>query len=192
MTKENGTRMKAANENRRLRPSVMDRDEFVGLFGSVFEHSPWVAERAFAAGLSDANDVLAGLHSALYDVVIDAGRETQLELLRAHPELAGRLSAQGGLTQDSSTEQAGAGLDDCTAEELAAFRELNASYRLKFGFPFIIAVRGMKPGDILAAFRKRIANDAETEFAEALKQVGRIARLRLEALFAQDRPDGQP
>lgn len=177
-------RPEPANENRRLRPSTMDRDEFVAIFGGVFEHSPWVAERAFARGLTDAVDGIAGLHAALYDVVADAGHDAQLDLLRAHPDLAGRLAVKGELTQASSTEQASAGLDRCTPEEFAAFQELNAAYIGKFAFPFILAVRGMRREDILAVFRRRLENDAKAEFAEALKQVGRIALLRLEALFA--------
>lgn len=178
--------MEAANENRRLRPSAMDREAFVAAFGGIFEHSPWVAERVFEAGLTDAADSVVGLHAAMYDEVEAADRDRKLALLRAHPDLAGRLAVSGGLTAASSSEQASAGLDRCTREEFEAFQKLNAAYTGKFGFPFIIAVRGMNRADILAAFRKRVDNDPETEFAEALRQVGRIARLRLEALFAEN------
>lgn len=178
--------MEAANENRRIVPSAMDRDRFVETFGGIYEHSPWIAEGVFAAGLTDAVDTIAGLHAAMSEVVANADRDTQLALLRAHPDLAGRLAVSGGLTEASAGEQASAGLDACTPEEFAEFRKLNDAYTGKFGFPFIVAVRGMSREQILAAFRERVENDADTEFAEALRQVGRIALLRLEALFAEN------
>ena len=175
--------LEAANENRRLRPSDMDRDAFVETFGGVYEHSPWIAERVHADGLTSAHDTVAGLHGALRDAVDAAGAEKQLDLLMAHPDLAGRLAKQGELTASSSSEQASAGLDQCTPEEYEEFRSLNDRYREKFGFPYILAVRGMDRQDILENFRRRVDNDRETEFAEALKQVHRIAFLRITSLF---------
>jgi OHCU decarboxylase len=115
-------------------------------------------------------------------VVETVGRDRQLALLRAHPDLAGRLAVAGGLTASSSAEQASAGLDRCTPAEFARFQALNAAYREKFGFPFIMAVRGRSRTEILAAFERRVANDAETEFATALAEVHKIALLRLREL----------
>jgi 2-oxo-4-hydroxy-4-carboxy-5-ureidoimidazoline decarboxylase len=177
--------MDAANENRRLRPSAMDREAFVAAFGGVFEHSPWIAEEVYARGLTDALDDIAGLHNAFMEAIEEAGHDRQLALLRAHPDLAGRLAVRGELTEASTSEQASAGLDRCTPEEFAEFQRLNDAYKEKFGFPFIVAVRGMTREAILDAFRKRVDHEAEWEFQEALRQVGRIALLRLEALFAQ-------
>ena len=115
-------------------------------------------------------------------IVDAADDDAKLALLRAHPELAGRLAVAGALTADSTAEQASAGLDRCTPEEFAEFHRLNERYNARFGFPFIVAVRGLSRQDILAAFRARTGNDRETEFATALRQVHRIARLRLEAM----------
>ena len=178
--------MDAANENRRLRPSSMDRDAFVAAFGGIFEHSPWIAEQVYARGMTDALDGIAGLHAAFMEVIEDADRDRQLALLRAHPDLAGRLAVRGELTEASTSEQASAGLDRCTPEEFAEFQRLNDAYKAKFAFPFIVAVRGMTREAILNAFRTRVDHETDWEFEEALRQVGRIGLLRLEALFAQD------
>ena len=113
-----------------------------------------------------------------------AGRARQLALLRAHPELAGKLALRKELTAESLSEQASARLDQCSSEEFARFTALNTQYNAKFGFPFIIAVRGLQRADILAAFERRISNGAEDEFRTALDQVQKIARLRLEAMTA--------
>ncbi len=115
-------------------------------------------------------------------IVEAAGHERQLALLRAHPELAGKLAIARDLTADSRIEQASARLDQCTLQEFARFQELNAAYNAWFGFPFIIAVRGLQRADILAAFERRIGNDKAAEFREALDQVHKIARLRLAAM----------
>jgi OHCU decarboxylase len=164
------------------RPSSLDRDAFVDAFGGVYEHSPWVAEAVFDAGLSAADDTVDALHARLRAVVEAAGAERQLALLRAHPELAGKLAVAGELTAASRSEQSGAGLDRCTPDEFARFTELNASYRAKFGFPFIIAVKGLTRADILTAFAARVGQHADAEHRTALDQVHRIARLRLEAM----------
>ena len=165
------------------RPSTMDRDTFVGTFGGIVEHSPWVAERAFELELGAAHDRPAGLANALARVLRTASREERMGVLQAHPDLAGKLAEAKRLTEDSTAEQASAGLDALTDAERARFTELNTTYVEKHGFPFIIAVRDHDKAGILAAFERRIANDTDTEFAEACRQVERIARLRLEALL---------
>lgn len=175
--------MQAANENRRIRPSVMTREAFLEIFGGVYEHSPWIAEQVFAGGLTGDHDTVAGLHDTLRTAVDEADRDAQLALLRAHPDLAGKLAVRGELTVESTSEQASAGLDQCTAEEFEEFQSLNDRYKEAFGFPFILAVRGKDRQFILEAFRRRVENDPDTEFAEALKQVHRIALLRIEAVF---------
>ncbi|WGH79983.1 allantoinase PuuE [Jannaschia ovalis] len=164
---------------RRARPSAMDRADFVARFGGVFEHSPWIAERAHALELGPAHDSAAGLHNALARVFRTAGRDERLGVLTAHPDLAGKLAAAGRLTAESSAEQASAGLDHLTDAERAAFERLNADYVARHGFPFIIAVRDHDKAGIMAAMERRLAQDTETEFAEACRQVERIARLRL-------------
>ncbi|ORE93484.1 hypothetical protein ATO13_12441 [Stappia sp. 22II-S9-Z10] len=155
------------------------REAFVTRYGGVYEHSPWVAERAWDGGIAEAGDVVP----VLARVVERAGHEAQLALLRAHPDLAGKLGV-GELTPESAQEQAGAGLDQCSAEEFAEFTALNARYEARFGFPFIIAVRGLDRAGILAAFRARVEGTPEAEFRTALNQVHRIAALRVAAMTA--------
>ena len=163
-------------------PRALDRDGFVARFGAVYEHSPWIAETVFEAGLTPRHDRPSGLHEAMRNVVEDSPRDRQLALLRAHPNLAGRLAMAGGLTVHSAGEQAGAGLDQCTAEEFTRFTTLNDAYKAKFGFPFIMAVKGKTRGEILAAFETRSANDAVIEFRTALDEVHKIALFRLRDL----------
>jgi len=166
------------------RPSRMDRETFVTRFGGIFEHSPWVAEAAFALELGPAHDSAAGLHAALCRAFRAAPREKRLDVLRAHPDLAGKLAAAGRLTAESTAEQASAGLDLLTDAERARFMQLNDAYVAKHGHPFIIAVRDHDKASILHAFEARIANDSDTEFATACAQVERIAELRLRELLA--------
>ena len=161
------------------RPSQMDRDEFVAIFGNVFEHSAWIAMQIWHTGLMLRDDTAAGLCSAFIDVVEAAGREPQLALLRAHPDLAGRLTRRSGVTDASRNEQASAGLNDCSDAEFEEFQDLNRRYTEKFNFPFILAVRSRNRTEILEVFRRRVDNDVEDEFREALQQVYQIARLRL-------------
>ncbi|MGE0119965.1 MAG: 2-oxo-4-hydroxy-4-carboxy-5-ureidoimidazoline decarboxylase [Dongiaceae bacterium] len=163
----------------RKRPTAMTRPEFVARFGGVYEHSPWVAETVYDARLRPAHDGVKALHAAMIEAVETAPRERRLELLRAHPDLAGRLAVQGGLTAASTAEQASAGLDACTPQEFARFQELNAAYRARFGFPFIMAVRGRTRAEILAAFERRLPDAPEAEFRTALDEVHKIALLRL-------------
>jgi OHCU decarboxylase len=166
-----------------LRPAKMNRVEFINHFGGVFEHSPWIAERAFDLELGPAHETAIGLHSVLARIFRSASADDRLKVLKAHPDLAGKLAAAKRLTPESTKEQASAGLDALTDEERARFEQHNKTYTDKFGFPFIIAVRGLTKSDILAAFETRIHNDNATEFATACKQVERIALLRLQDMF---------
>ncbi|WP_434055310.1 MAG: allantoinase PuuE [Roseibium sp.] len=167
-----------------MRPSRMQRDEFIGRFGGIFEHSPWIAERAFDLELGPAHDCAAGIHNALCRMFRSASSDERLGVLKAHPDLAGKLAQAGRLTAESTSEQASAGLDLLTDEERVTFTGLNAAYVDKHGFPFIIAVRDHDKATILAAFQQRIDHDGKTEFAEACRQVERIARHRLKDLFS--------
>ena len=164
----------------RVRPSEMDRETFVAEFGGIFEHSPWIAEGAHGLELGPAHDSAAGVHNALARVFRSASEDKRLGVLTAHPDLAGKLAEAKRLTTEATAEQASVGLDALTDEERAAFTELNDGYTAKFGFPFIIAVRDNTKATIMEAFRRRVANDRDTEFAEACRQVERIAELRLQ------------
>lgn len=164
---------------RYARPSQMDRATFVGNYGSIFEHSPWIAERAFELELGPAHDTAGGLHNALARMFRSASEAERLAVLMAHPDLAGKLAAAGRLTAESTGEQAAAGLDLLTDDEREKFTRMNGEYVEKHGFPFIIAVRDYDKASILAAFQIRINNSREVEFAEACKQVERIAEFRL-------------
>lgn len=166
------------------RPSTMTKDRFVSLYGGIFEHSAWIAERAFELELGPAHDCAAGVHNALCRMFRSATDDERLGVLLAHPDLAGKLAAAGRLTAESTSEQASAGLNMLTDEERETFTALNTDYVAKHGFPFIIAVRDHDKASILAAFKRRINNDRDTEFAEACRQVERIAEFRLQDLFA--------
>ena len=157
-------------------------DEFVRRYGGIYEHSPWVAEEAAAdAAECDSVDCIA---SIMADCVDNASSERQLALIRAHPDLAGKAQIAGALTADSSAEQSRAGLDQCSADEYEQFQVLNERYHRKFGFPFVMAVRDSSRAAILAAFKTRLDNDANTEFETALSEIHKIARLRLRAMEA--------
>lgn len=165
------------------RPSQMTREGFVARFGSIFEHSPWIADRAFDLELGPAHDSATGLHNALCRMFRSASAAERLGVLNAHPDLAGKLAAAKRLTPESTAEQSSAALDSLTDDERATFQRLNADYVAKHGFPFIIAVRDNTKDTILAAFHARIGNDTATEFSTACKQVERIAALRLKDLL---------
>ncbi|MGR3273210.1 allantoinase PuuE [Thalassococcus profundi] len=167
----------------RERPSQMDLPTFVTRFGGVFEHSPWIAERAHGLELGPAHDCAAGVHNALARMFRSATPEERMGVLTAHPDLAGKLAAAKRLTAESTAEQSSAGLDALTDAERTRFTELNDAYVAKHGFPFIIAVRDHDKAGILAAFEARLDNDTQTEFATACAQVERIARLRLEDML---------
>ncbi|MEM7068990.1 MAG: 2-oxo-4-hydroxy-4-carboxy-5-ureidoimidazoline decarboxylase, partial [Pseudomonadota bacterium] len=165
--------------NQESRPSTMGREVFVSTFGGIFEHSAWIAEQAFDGELGPAHDTAVGLHSAMCIQFRDASAEQRLGVLNAHPDLAGKLAAAKRLTAESTSEQASAGLDALTDEEREKFTSLNEAYTSKFGFPFIIAVKGLTKDQILESFETRINNSRDGEFATACNQVERIARLRL-------------
>jgi OHCU decarboxylase len=158
----------------------LQRDRFVELFGGVFEHAPWVAEQAFDAGPFDS---MEALHGAMAAAMRRAPRARQLALIRAHPDLAGRAGIAADLTAASRSEQASAGLNQCTPAEFERFQELNQTYKEKFDFPFILAVKGRSRTEILAIFEQRLDTPIETEFEEALSQIAEIARLRLADLI---------
>jgi OHCU decarboxylase len=161
------------------RPSSMPRALFVERFGDIFEHSPHIAEDAHRSGLGPQHDSAAGLHGAMVAAMRRLDREGSLALIHAHPDLAGRLALAKRMTADSLNEQGSAGLDRLTDDELARFTQLNDAYKARFGFPFIMAVKGRTKAEIVSAFERRIGNDAEAEMAEALRQIEEIARLRL-------------
>jgi 2-oxo-4-hydroxy-4-carboxy-5-ureidoimidazoline decarboxylase len=152
--------------------------DFVARLGGTYEHSPWVAERAFAARPFASLDAL---HAAMQRAVRSASPEEQLVLIRAHPELLGKLEA-ARLTESSRSEQASAGLERCTAAQKSRMQALNQAYRAKFGFPFIVAVKGLDWTDIIERIEARLQHTREAELATALREIGRIARFRLEAL----------
>ena len=163
-------------------PRKLDKAAFISAFGGVYEHSAWVAEQAFDDGLAADSNEVETLWPQFRAIIEGAGEAPQLVLLRAHPDLAGKLAQSGALTEESTSEQAGAGLDECTPDEFAEFTLLNDDYKTKFGFPYILAVKGRHRVEILDNFRARVNNDRATEFREALDQVHQIARLRLEAM----------
>lgn len=162
-------------ELNRLSPAA-----FATALGHVFEHSPWVAERVCRKRPFKS---IGALHEAMMATVWEAPAASQMALLRAHPELAGKAALRGELTADSTMEQSGAGLDQCSAEELVRLTTLNAEYSAKFGFPFILAVKGFGRAGILREFARRVEREPSVEFEEALKQVARITRARLDALL---------
>ena len=158
----------------------MGGSEFVTRFGGIYEHSSWVAERAeIHLGTSHAPGEIARV---MADCADNAAPELQLELIRAHPDLAGKVQVAGELTAESTTEQAGAGIAQCTPAEFEQFQALNTQYKEKFGFPFVMAVRNSSRREILDSFERRLQNDYDKEFETALVEIHKIARLRLEAM----------
>ncbi len=157
-----------------------NRAGFIDTYGGIYEHSPWVAETVFDQGHGNATPL--ELIGPMRAVVESASPDMQMVLLRAHPDLAGKLAKTGALTAESTSEQASAGLDQCSDAEFEEFTALNNRYKDRFGFPYILAVRGRNRHEILDNFRSRVDNDMATEFREALNQVHQIARLRLEAI----------
>ena len=159
----------------------LDQADFVATLAGIYEYSPWVPERAWSRRPFAS---VAELHAAMAEVVANAGKERQLALIRAHPELAGKAMVQRSLTADSTAEQSGAGLTQCSPEEFAQLQDLNARYTAKFGFPFILAVKGYDRRDVIMEFARRVDDEREIEFAECLRQIDRIAMLRLEMQIA--------
>jgi 2-oxo-4-hydroxy-4-carboxy-5-ureidoimidazoline decarboxylase len=158
------------------RLNSLDQDAFAGALGFVFEHSPWVAARAWAARPFADREAL---RTAMIDVLATASAAERLALIKAHPELAGKAAIAGDLTAESKSEQARAGLDRLTPEEFDRFHRLNAAYGARFGFPFILCVRLHDKVSILAAMERRLSNDSDAEIAEAIAQIGLIGALRL-------------
>ena len=162
--------------------NASDRAGFVDALGAIFEHSPWVVDRAWQRRPFAAAD---DLMTAMLAVVEAASDDEKLALLRAHPDLAGKAARAGALTEHSASEQAGVGLNRLSDEEFARFHHLNAAYKARFGFSFVIAVRGQTRETVLAAFEARLKNDLAAEKAEALRNIGLIARFRLEDVLAE-------
>jgi 2-oxo-4-hydroxy-4-carboxy-5-ureidoimidazoline decarboxylase len=159
--------------------NASERADFVAALGDIFEHGAWVAERAHAAR---PFATVAALHRAMMAAVRAAPRAEHLAFLRGHPELGGKVARAGAMTADSRAEQGGLGLDRLSEEEFARFERLNAAYKEKFGFPFIVCVRRhTSRQSILDSFEQRVGHDTETEFAAALTEIGFITRLRLDA-----------
>jgi len=155
----------------------LDREAFVARFGPLFEHSPWIAEHAWADRPFDGPDEL---HEALCSAMYAASRERQIELIRAHPDLAGRAAIAGTLTDDSRREQSAAGLDQLTPDEFEAFTRVNAAYRERFGFPFVVCAREHTKESILRTAAERLEHSQQEELRVALGEIAKIARLRLQ------------
>lgn len=156
----------------------MSDEDFVATLGDIFEHSPWVAEAVVGRRPFQS---LRSLHAAMVQAVDEAGRRKRRELICAHPDLAGKAAQAGELSDDSSREQSGAGLDALSPEQYRRFRDLNDAYQARFGFPFIVAVKEHDRASILKSFEERLENDDETEFRRALHEIAKIARYRLDA-----------
>ncbi|WP_020396371.1 2-oxo-4-hydroxy-4-carboxy-5-ureidoimidazoline decarboxylase [Thiolinea disciformis] len=160
--------------------NALNPADFVKLLGGVYEHSPWVAERAYPARPFADREALL---TAMCDSLAQASYEEQLALIRAHPDLAGKAALRGELTAASTNEQASAGLDQCSPEELARFHDLNTRYKDRFEFPFIMAVKNATRQQILGGFETRLHNSKSEEFAMALSQINRIAMFRVNDLI---------
>jgi OHCU decarboxylase len=165
--------------------SQLSHAGFLQTFAGVFEHSPWIAEAVWTLGLGSEQNTPEGLHQAFADVTRNSSKEQQQALLLAHPDLAVAVDELSELTASSQSEQKGAGLDRCSPEEFAEFKELNSRYRKKFGFPFIMAVKGYDRRQILTQFRTRLSNSMEQEFPTAIEQVIRIGRFRIDKIYEE-------
>ena len=160
--------------------NAMPKAELVACLGGIYEHSPWVAEQTAGERPFSSREHLA---DRMRTVVEMAGDSAKLALIRAHPDLAGKLARAGSLSAESTREQAGLGLDRLSDAEFERFSDLNTRYRDRFGFPFVLCVRLTDKPGILAAFERRLGHDRATEFAEACRQVERIAEIRLGAML---------
>jgi 2-oxo-4-hydroxy-4-carboxy-5-ureidoimidazoline decarboxylase len=160
----------------------LSQNDFIKTLGAIYEHSPWVAEAAY---IQKPFESLEYLHSVMSLVVAKASQEMQLDLICAHPDLAGKAALAGDLTEHSKHEQAGAGLNSLSQEEYQRFHDLNNRYKAKFSFPFILAVKGHTKHSILASFEERLPNDLATEKARALQEINKIAYFRLQALLQE-------
>lgn len=162
-------------------PSQCSLNAFVAAYGDVFEHSPWIAEQAWREGLDERHDDPVALAEKMGGVLRAAPVERQIAVIEAHPDLAGKAALADELTDASKSEQAGAGLDQCSPEELSRFESLNGTYKATFGFPFVVAVKGLDRYAILEAFQTRLDNTPAQERQTAIEQIVRIARFRLVA-----------
>jgi 2-oxo-4-hydroxy-4-carboxy-5-ureidoimidazoline decarboxylase len=160
----------------------LDQKEFVARFGSLYEHSPWVAE---AASAERPFDSLAGMHAALSRAVRAASPEQRMSLIKAHPDLAGKAAMAGELTPESAREQSSAGLDRLSPEEYETFTRINREYREKFGIPMIVVVREHTKESIIAQAKARLGNSEDEEIETALSEIDKIAWMRL-----RDRVEG--
>ncbi len=158
----------------------LSRPAFIDLLGSIYEHSAWVAEQAYEQHPFDSVD---GLQNIMFDIVRSSTIDDRLTLIRNHPELAGKEADEGSLTAESQKEQSSAGLNQCNAGELKQIRDLNKSYLDKFSFPFVIAVSGLNKYQVISAIQKRMASDYDSEFSTSINEIGKIARIRLDALL---------
>lgn len=174
--------MNSTDKKYRNPPTKMTEDEFVEFFGGVYEHSPWIPRTAWQQGLSEKHNTPEGLSEIMMEVVANADHDKILTLINAHPDLAGKAALDGELTEESTSEQSGAGIDQCTAEEFEKFQYYNNAYKEKFGFPFIMAVKGSNKHQILDAFVVRVENDEKSEFQQAVTEINKIAQFRLDAL----------
>jgi OHCU decarboxylase len=165
------------------KPSRLTRALFVERFGGVYEHARWVAEAAYDAKLSAREDSAKGLARAMARAMAKGSEAAKRALIAAHPDLAGGLALAKALTADSTREQQSAALDRLSGQELERFAGLNAAYRARFGFPFVMAVQGKSRQDIVAAFERRLGRDAPGEFAAALAEIDSIAALRLQEIL---------
>ncbi len=166
----------------KIKASDVDEEKFLKAYGGIYEHSAWVARGAWTMRQGKNIDTIDGLHGAMMKTLDAATEADKMSLICAHPDLAGKLAVGETLTAESKSEQTGAGLDQCNTQEFAKFQSLNTAYKAKFGFPFIIAVKGHDRQSILAHFRARLMNDRETEFKTALNEINKIALFRLQQL----------
>ncbi len=168
-------------------PSTLNRAEFQRVYGEIYENAPWISEcvweQTFGMGINDIHS----LHERFVAVVEGAEERERIDLIRGHPELADRVALKEGLTSASQSEQEGAGLDNCSEAEFGKFRSLNAQYRTKFDFPFVIAVKGRSRNEILDVLEHRLMNERQAEIEGAIRQIHRIAYLRLIELRTEPR-----
>ncbi len=156
------------------------KSDFINYLKNIYEHAPWVAEQAYALKpFSSIND----LHTKMQHCVLNSSDAIKHQLICNHPELAGREASQGTLTQASQSEQQHSGLNHCSAEELQQFKQYNTDYRKHFGFPFVVAVKGLTRYDILTLMQQRLNNPKQQEFDTCISEIGKIARFRLMDLF---------
>ncbi|MFD2179731.1 2-oxo-4-hydroxy-4-carboxy-5-ureidoimidazoline decarboxylase [Veronia pacifica] len=163
-------------------PSTMTEQDFMQMFGGIYEHSPWIAAEVWQQGVGDSDDEKESFKTRMATVFNDATEDKKLEVIKAHPDLAGKAAMRGELTESSTAEQSGAGIDQCSPREFETFTRLNDAYKQKFGFPFIMAVKGANKDLILAAFVSRIENTREIELETAYEEINKIAAFRLAEL----------